>query len=102
MSNKNGILVAKMAIAMSLALSFSAVRAADAAISDDSLAGAVKAALHGRLDSNGRGIRVQAIDGVVYLYGTVETYSVRASIDEVADAAARGHKVVDSIEFSPS
>jgi|SRR5579859_1346389 len=99
MSNKSGVRVAKLAVAMSLALSISAVRAADP---NGSLADSVKAALHNRLDSDGRGIRVQVVDGTVYLYGTVDTYPQRASIEEAADAAAQGHKVVDSIEFSPS
>jgi osmotically-inducible protein OsmY len=94
--------MAKLVVALSLALSFSAVKAANLAGSDDSLADSVKAALHNRLDSDGRAIRVQAIDGTVYLYGTVDTYAERASIDEAADAAAHGHVVVDSIGFDPS
>ena len=102
MFNKSGVLVAKVAVAMSLALSLSAGRAADPAISDGSLADSVKAALHHRLDANGRGIRVQVVDGTIYLYGTVDTYPQRASIEEAAGSAAQGHKVVDSIEFSPS
>jgi len=98
MSRKNGITVAGVAVAMSLALNVSVAHAASNASPGDALAGSVTAALHG----TGRGIRVQVVDGTVYLYGTVDTYAQRASIEETATAAAQGHKVVDSIEFSPS
>jgi len=97
MSHKSGILVAELAVALSLALSISAVSAAEATNSDDSLAASVKAALHNRRDSNGRGIRVQVIDGTVYLYGNVDGYSQQVSIEEAAKEAAQGHKVVASI-----
>jgi len=99
MFHKSSILFAKMATAMSLAMSVSAIHAANA---DTSLVTTVETALHDKLDGHGRGIRVQVIDGTVYLYGTVETYSERASIEDVAIAAAAGHKVVDSIEFPPN
>lgn len=102
MSHKNGLPAAKLAIAMSLALSFSALHAAEATISDDSLAAGVRSALHGQHGATGTGIRVQAIDGTVYLYGTVDTYPERVDVENAANAAAQGHKVVDSIEFSPS
>lgn len=102
MSHKNGISAAKLAVALSLALSFSASYAAPAALSDDSLAASVKSALHGQLGATGAGIRVQAIDGTVYLYGTVDTYPERVDVEDAANAAAQGHKVVDTIEFSPS
>jgi osmotically-inducible protein OsmY len=102
MFNKSGVSVAKLAVALSLALSISAVRAASPTSSDESLADSVKAALHNRFDSNGRGIRVQVVNGTIYLYGTVDTYPQRASIEDLADAAAQGHKVVDSIDFSAS
>jgi len=94
MSCKTGSLLAKAALAMSLTMSVSALYAADA---DSSLASSIKAALHGSLDSNGRGIRVQVIDGTIYLYGTVDSFAQRASIEEVVTAAAPGHKLVDSI-----
>lgn len=101
MSHANRLTAAGLAIAMSLALDVSAVQAA-APVSDDALVASVKSALHGRLDANGRGIRVQAIDGTIYLYGVVDNYLERASVEDAASAGAQGHKIVDSIAFSPS
>lgn len=96
MSIKSGVSTVKAAIALSLVLSFSAVRAAEAVTPDDRIANSVKSALHSHF------IRVQVLDGTVYLYGTVDTYPERATIEEEANAAAQGHKIVDSIEFSPA
>lgn len=101
MSDKHGILMAKAAVALSLALSVSAIHAQSSNTSDDALVSSVKAALHSH-SSSGLGIRVQAIDGVVYLYGTVDTYRELADVESVVGAAVPGHKVVDSIESSPS
>ncbi|GEM_PF-7129075 len=98
MSHKNGITVARMAVALPLALSLSAVQAASNASPGDPLAGSIAEALHG----TSRNIRVQVVDGTVYLYGVVDTYAQRATIEDRATAAAQGHKIVDSIEFSPS
>jgi len=98
MSHKNGVTVARLAVALSLALSISAVQAASSASPGDPLAGSVTDALQG----TSRNVRVQVVDGTVYLYGMVDTYAQRATIEDRATAAAQGHKVVDSIEFSPS
>ena len=95
MSHKYGI---GLMAALSLALSVSVGHAATSATPGDGLAGTVADALRG----TGREIRVQVVDGTVYLYGTAETYSERASIEAAAAAAAQGHKVVDSIEFGPA
>jgi len=98
MFRKKSVTVIRMAVALSLALGVSAVQAASNASPGDSPAESITHALHG----TSRNIRVQMVDGTVYLYGTVDTYSQRASIEQQATAAAQGHKVVDSIEFSPS
>ncbi len=102
MSEKYGFIMAKAAFSLTVALSLSTARAESPASPDDILASSVKAALHHDLGANGAPIRVQVVDSVVYLYGVVDTYPERASIDDAAKAAAQGHKVVDSIEFSPS
>ncbi len=99
MFDKNGILLAKAAVAFSLALGVSASHAQSSGTSDDALVSSVKTALHSH-SGGGLGIRVQAIDGVVYLYGTVDSYLERANIEEAVSAAAQGHKIVDSIDFS--
>jgi hypothetical protein len=98
MFDKNGILVTKAALALSLALGASAIYAQPSGTSDEALVSSIKAALHSH-PGGGLGIRVQAIDGVVYLYGTADTYSERVNIEEAVSAAAQGHKIVDSIDF---
>ena len=101
MFDKHGILMAKAAVAFSLALGVSAIHAESSVLSDDALASSAKAALH-RQSGAGIGVRVQAIDGVVYLYGAVDTYRELADVEGAVSAAVPGHKVVDSIESSPS
>lgn len=101
MFDKHGILMAKAAVAFSLALSVSALQAQPSGTSDDALVSSVKTALHSHF-GGGLGIRVQAIDGVVYLYGTVDTYPEQANIEEAVRAAAPGHKIVDSIGSAPN
>ena len=84
--------------AAALAVTVSAARADMAQPGDDALAQTAQEALrHGVFASS---IRVQAIDGVVYLYGHTSTYPAQIDIENAVKAAVPGHKVVSSIEGS--
>ncbi len=98
MSSKFTAVLSKTAFAILLGVAVSAAHAAVGGTSDEEIVQTVKTALHKPSGGLGFGIRVQAIDGVVYLYGHADTYLQKVDIEELARAAAAGHKVVSSID----
>ena len=96
MSLKITSFLTKSLFAAALAVTVSAAHAELAAGNDDTLVQAAKDALHQGVFTSS--IRVQAIDGVVYLYGHTSTYPARIDIENAVKSAVPGHKVVSSIE----
>lgn len=89
-------LTSKILVAASLALTLSAAQAAMPVAGDEALAQAAKKALSHKTFPGS--VRVQAIDGVVYLYGRTATYAAQIDAEEAVKKAVDGHKVVSSIE----
>jgi hypothetical protein len=96
MTNNFGSFLTKSLFAAALAVTVSAARAEMVNSADDALVQTAKDALHQEVFTSS--VRVQAVDGVVYLYGRTNTYPARVDIENAVKAAVPGHKVVDSIE----
>jgi len=96
MSSNFRSFLTKGLFAAALAVTVSAARADMGLSADDTLVQSAKDALHNGVFTSG--IRVQAVDGVVYLYGHTNTYPARVDIENTVKAAVPGHKVVSSIE----
>ena len=89
-------LTSKILVAASVAFTLSAAQAGVPASGDEALAQTARHALY-HLTFPGS-VRVQAIDGVVYLYGRTATYASRVDAEDAVKAAVAGHKVVSSLE----
>ena len=96
MSNNFGSFLTKSLFAAALAVTVSAARADMARSGDDALLQSAEDALHQVVFNST--IRVQAIDGVVYIYGHTSSYPARVNIENAVKAAVPGHKVVSSVE----
>jgi len=90
---------AKALCALGFALTLTIARAEPADSADEALERSAKAALHQK--GGDTGIRVQARDGVVYLYGRAVNRPHRIDIETVVREAVSGHQVISSIEDSP-
>jgi len=86
----------KSLFAAALAVTVSAARAEMTDAVDQSLAQSAEGAVH--QEPFNSTIRVQAVDGVVYLYGRASTYTAEADLENAVQAAVPGHKVVSTIE----
>jgi hypothetical protein len=96
MSKNFGSFLTKSLFAAALAVTVSAAHADMAQTADDTLVQSAKDALRNGVFTGS--IRVQAVDGVVYLYGHTNTYPARIDIENAVKAAEPGHKVISSIE----
>jgi hypothetical protein len=96
MSKNFGSILTKSLFAAALAVTVSAARANMASTSDDALVQSAQEALHHGVFASS--IRVQAIDGVVYIYGHASTYPAKIDVENAVKAAVPGHKVVSSVE----
>jgi len=95
----NRIFWAKALCALAFALTLTMARAEPAGNPDEVLERSAKAALHQKAVDIG--IRVQARDGVVYLYGHAVNRPHRIDIENTVREAVPGHQVISSIEDSP-
>lgn len=66
--------------------------------SDESLRGAVLAALESDLRTEGAGLRVGVLNGIVHLAGAVETLEARSAAAELAGRTPGVRGVVNRIE----
>ena len=89
-------LTSKILAAAFAAATLSAAHAATPDATDDTLVQEAKSALQHKAFPGS--VRVQAIDGVVYLYGRAATYALSADLEEAVKEAVPGHQVVSSIE----
>lgn len=96
MSKNFGSFLTKSLFAVALAVTVSAARADMARSGDDALVQSAEEALHHGVFTSS--VRVQAIDGVVYIYGHTNTYPAKIDIENAVKAAVPGHKVVSSVE----
>ncbi len=96
MSKNFGSFLTKSLFAAALAVTVSAARGNMVVSGDDQLVQSAENALHQGVFTSS--IRVQAVDGVVYIYGHTNTYTARIDIENAVKAAVPGHKVISSIE----
>jgi hypothetical protein len=96
MSKNKSLFLAKGLVLAALAVTVSAARAEITSTADNSLVQSAKDAVH--YGTPATNIRVQAVDGVVYLYGHTTTYLSRVEVENAVRAAVPGHQVISSIE----
>jgi len=98
MSKNIGSYLTKSLFAAALAVTVSAARAEMTDAADESLVQSAKSALqHEPYNST---LHVQAVDGVVYLYGHAATFPLKIDVENAVRAAVPGHQVVSTIEDS--
>ncbi len=100
MMTNNRLFWSKTLCALVLGATLAAAHAEPAGTGDEALKHNVEAALHQKAINVG--VRVQAIDGVVYLYGRAVNRPNRIDIESAAQEAVPGHKVVSSIVDEPT
>ncbi len=96
MTKNIGSYLTKSLFAAALAVTVSAARAEMTDAVDQSLVQSAEDALHHQVFNST--IRVQAVDGVVYLYGRTGSYGAEVDLENAVKAAVPGHEVVSSIE----